>query len=160
MIKPYRPYSLRHRRQILQVNIRLKALDEFFKIYTLLHLGIFFEDIPGPRRRRLSRRVISGKGLKKKSEKLPKICEIMRKSKSKIEVGVIQKCVGLIDLVKSFQTNIYLQKSASYSQERALQSLAACLPLTPPGLIKQPCGLLRVGERKTLRRSSRWSRRE
>ena len=26
-----------------------------------------------------------------------------------------------------------------YSQERALQGLAACLPLTPPGSIKQPC---------------------
>ena len=28
-----------YRRQILQVNTRLKALDEIYKIYTLLHLG-------------------------------------------------------------------------------------------------------------------------
>ena len=37
----------------------------------------------------------------------------------------VQKCANLVDLVKSFQTSIYLQKSASirYSRERASQSL-------------------------------------
>ena len=33
MSKPYRARSLLYRRQILQVNIRWKALDEIYKIY-------------------------------------------------------------------------------------------------------------------------------
>ena len=37
MSKLYRARSLLHRRQILQVNIRWKALDEIYKIYMLLH---------------------------------------------------------------------------------------------------------------------------
>ena len=37
MSKLYRARSLLYRRQILQVNIRWKALDEIYKIYTLLH---------------------------------------------------------------------------------------------------------------------------
>ena len=40
MIKPYKFYkarSLLYRRQILQENIRWKALDEIYKIYMLLH---------------------------------------------------------------------------------------------------------------------------
>ena len=37
MIKLYRARSLLHRRQILQENIRWKALDEIYKIYMLLH---------------------------------------------------------------------------------------------------------------------------
>ena len=37
MIKLYRARSLLYRRQILQVNIRWKALDEIYKIYMLLH---------------------------------------------------------------------------------------------------------------------------
>ena len=37
MSKLYRARSLLHRRQILQVNIRWKALAEIYKIYTLLH---------------------------------------------------------------------------------------------------------------------------
>ena len=35
----------------------------------------------------------------------------------------VQKCVHLVDLVKSFQTSIYLQKIRRYSRERASQSL-------------------------------------
>ena len=37
MSKLYRARSLLHRRQILQENIRWKALDEIYKIYMLLH---------------------------------------------------------------------------------------------------------------------------
>ena len=37
MIKIYRARSLLYRRQILQENIRWKALDEIYKIYMLLH---------------------------------------------------------------------------------------------------------------------------
>ena len=37
MIKLYRARSLLYRRQILQENIRWKALDEIYKIYMLLH---------------------------------------------------------------------------------------------------------------------------
>ena len=37
MNKLYRARSLLYRRQILQVNIRWKALDEIYKIYMLLH---------------------------------------------------------------------------------------------------------------------------
>ena len=37
MIKFYRARSLLYRRQILQENIRWKALDEIYKIYMLLH---------------------------------------------------------------------------------------------------------------------------
>ena len=37
MIKLYRARSLLYRRQILQINIRRKALDEIYKIYMLLH---------------------------------------------------------------------------------------------------------------------------
>ena len=37
MIKLYQARSLLYRRQILQVNIRWKALDEIYKIYMLLH---------------------------------------------------------------------------------------------------------------------------
>ena len=37
MIKLYMARSLLYRRQILQENIRWKALDEIYKIYMLLH---------------------------------------------------------------------------------------------------------------------------
>ena len=37
MSKLYRARSLLYRRQIVQVNIRWKALDEIYKIYMLLH---------------------------------------------------------------------------------------------------------------------------
>ena len=37
MSKLYRARSLPYRRQILQENIRWKALDEIYKIYMLLH---------------------------------------------------------------------------------------------------------------------------
>ena len=37
MSKLYRARSLLYRRQILQENIRWKALDEIYKIYMLLH---------------------------------------------------------------------------------------------------------------------------
>ena len=37
MIKLYRARSLLYRRQILQENIRWKALDEIYNIYMLLH---------------------------------------------------------------------------------------------------------------------------
>ena len=37
MSKLYRARSLLYRRQILQENIRWKALDEIYKIYILLH---------------------------------------------------------------------------------------------------------------------------
>ena len=37
MSKLYRARSLLYRRQILQVNIRWKALDEIYKIYMVLH---------------------------------------------------------------------------------------------------------------------------
>ena len=37
MIKLYRALSLLYRRQLLQENIRRKALDEIYKIYMLLH---------------------------------------------------------------------------------------------------------------------------
>ena len=37
MIKLYTARSLLYRRQILQENIRWKALDEIYKIYILLH---------------------------------------------------------------------------------------------------------------------------
>ena len=37
MSKLYRARSLLYRDQILQVNIRWKALDEIYKIYMLLH---------------------------------------------------------------------------------------------------------------------------
>ena len=37
MSKLYKARSLLYRRQILQVNIRWKALDEIYKIYMLLH---------------------------------------------------------------------------------------------------------------------------
>ena len=45
MSKLYRAHSLLYRRQILQENIRWKALDEIYKIYILLHrcnLKIFY----------------------------------------------------------------------------------------------------------------------
>ena len=37
MSKLYRARSLLYRRQILQVNMRWKALDEIYKVYMLLH---------------------------------------------------------------------------------------------------------------------------
>ena len=37
MIKLYKARSVLYRRQILQENIRWKALDEIYKIYMLLH---------------------------------------------------------------------------------------------------------------------------
>ena len=37
MIELYKARSLLYRRQILQENIRWKALDEIYKIYMLLH---------------------------------------------------------------------------------------------------------------------------
>ena len=37
MIKFYRARSLLYRRQILQANMRWKALDEIYKIYMRLH---------------------------------------------------------------------------------------------------------------------------
>ena len=37
MIKLYKARSLLYRRQILQENIRWKALDEIYNIYMLLH---------------------------------------------------------------------------------------------------------------------------
>ena len=37
MIKLYKARSLLYRRQILQQNIRWKALDEIYKMYILLH---------------------------------------------------------------------------------------------------------------------------
>ena len=37
MIKLYKACSLLYRRQILQENIRWKALDDIYKIYMLLH---------------------------------------------------------------------------------------------------------------------------
>ena len=37
MIKLYKARSLLYRGLILQVNIRLKALDEIYKIYMFLH---------------------------------------------------------------------------------------------------------------------------
>ena len=37
MITLYKARSLLYRRQILQENIRWKALDEIYKIYMLLH---------------------------------------------------------------------------------------------------------------------------
>ena len=37
MIKLYRARSLLYRRQILQENIRWKALDEIYKMYMFLH---------------------------------------------------------------------------------------------------------------------------
>ena len=37
MIKLYEARSLLYRRQILQENIRWKALDEIYKIYMFLH---------------------------------------------------------------------------------------------------------------------------
>ena len=37
MSKFYKARSLLYRRQILQENIRWKALEEIYKIYTLLH---------------------------------------------------------------------------------------------------------------------------
>ena len=37
MIKLYKARSLLYRRQILQENIRWKALDEIYKMYMLLH---------------------------------------------------------------------------------------------------------------------------
>ena len=39
MIKLYKARSLLYRRQILQVNIRLKALDEVYEIYTCASFG-------------------------------------------------------------------------------------------------------------------------
>ena len=39
MIKLYEARSLLYRRQILQENIRWRALDEIYKIYMLLHLS-------------------------------------------------------------------------------------------------------------------------
>ena len=41
MSKLYRARSLLYRRQILQENIRWKALDEIYKIYMLLHRSDF-----------------------------------------------------------------------------------------------------------------------
>ena len=37
MIKLYRARSLLYRRQILQENIRWKAIDKIYKVYMLLH---------------------------------------------------------------------------------------------------------------------------
>ena len=39
MVKLHRTRSLPYRRQILQEDVRWKALDEIYKIYMLLHLG-------------------------------------------------------------------------------------------------------------------------
>ena len=41
MIKLYEARSLLYRRQILQENMRWKALDEIYKIYMLLHRSDF-----------------------------------------------------------------------------------------------------------------------
>ena len=43
MSKLYRARSLLYRRQILQLNIRWKALDEIYKIYIYDHLCVFWE---------------------------------------------------------------------------------------------------------------------
>ena len=52
MSKLYRARSLLYRRQILQVNIRWKALDEIYKIYMLLHRSDL--NISGKHRRTFS----------------------------------------------------------------------------------------------------------
>ena len=48
------------------------------------------------------------------------------------EFGAIQKvqqCVNLVDLVKSFQTIIYLEHRLRYSRERASQNLPKLIQL-------------------------------
>ena len=74
----------------------------------------------------------------------------MRKSKQKIEVGVMQKCVDLGDVVKSFQTKIYLQNSASI-QPRTSPPKFGCLPASDPplGRFNSP------GSRKELRTAAK-----
>ena len=89
MSKLYRARSLLYRRQILQENIRWKALDEIYKLYMLLHRS----DVNISEKR---------EGRKVKMSKLCPLCE------SKKHVNV-----NLVDLVKSFPTNIFLQILAS-----------------------------------------------
>ena len=103
--KLWRARSWLYRRQFLEVNIRLKALDEIYKIYTLLHHSdlIFLFSHYLKFISQCSGKILvkfSAKNIRfGKSEDVPKICEIMRKSKQ-IEVGVVQKCVDLVDLVE------------------------------------------------------------
>ena len=66
----FRARSRLYRSQILQVNTRWKALAKIYTMHPFApfsDLNLFFEDRTAPRQRRLSRRVISGKGLKQKA---------------------------------------------------------------------------------------------
>ena len=84
MIKLYKARSLLYRRQILQVNIRWKALDEIYKIYMLF---------------------------------APLRPQYFRTFSSNV---FFAPRINLVDLVKSFPTNIFLQNLASIQQRTSL----------------------------------------
>ena len=68
MIKLYRARSLLYRRQVLQENIRWKALDEIYKIYMLLHRSDL--NISAKLYRTFSRRCFKEVGKREKLGKL------------------------------------------------------------------------------------------
>ena len=50
-----------------------------------------------------------------------------------VSIGAVQKFVNLVDLIKSFQTSIYLQTSASMQKRTSLVKSARSLCTDPSG---------------------------
>ena len=100
-----------YRSQILQVNIRLKALDEIYKIYMLLY-----------------RSDLNISQIVRKTFPLFSVLYIFIISFStSVLFSKRRISVDLVDLVKSFQTSIYLHNSASI-QPRTSPPKFGCLP--------------------------------
>ena len=59
-------------RTIFKWFLMVAPLKNYFNIFSLFSFLLSFEDRTAPRQRRLSRKVVSGKGLKQKSEPLSK----------------------------------------------------------------------------------------
>ena len=114
MSKLYRARSLLYRRQILQENIRWKALDEIYKIYMLLHRS----DLNISENVRQTFSHFSNEFCQKKYEKS------LTKHFWNIEVWAVQShATNLVDLVKSFPTNMFLENLASIQKRTSPMKL-------------------------------------
>ena len=126
MIKLFKARSLLYRRQILQENIRWKALDEIYKIYMLLHrsdlkisekirqtfshfsANFFSNEIAI--QTSIYLQIWLRYSRERATQSLPKNAKKFDEIFWKIEVWAVQKHVNLVDLVKSFPatSNEYL----------------------------------------------------
>ena len=96
-IKLQRARSRLYRSQILQVNMRLKALAEIYTMHSFAQLcNLNF-----------------GKKLPKLSLNFAKFAKILANFDLKNEITELCKGVHCVDLGESFQTHIYLQNLAS-----------------------------------------------